>query len=301
MEWSRKWFEGFKGVVREGVSLAPYSHLRVGGKASVFLEPWSEEDAALALGVCREHGLPYYVLGGGSNLLIHDDGVDAVVFCLGKWNRVVKDENRLIASAGASLASLLRMAKDSRLSGLETLVGIPAQVGGAVMMNAGTVHGETFDRVESVRVIDERTELRTLERAELDPGYRDGRLGDVLVTTATFALTPGSSEEIWEKMSGWLKQRSQTQPVQEKSVGCMFKNPAGEAGTELSAGRLIDEAGMKGERVGDVEVSPKHANYFINHGEGTAGQMLELIDRVRRHVKDDSGIQLELEVKLWGF
>jgi len=297
MEWSKKWFEDYRGVIREGVSLAAHSHLRVGGDAAVFLEPWSEEDAALAMRVCKEHALPYRILGGGSNLLIHDDGVDAIVFYLGNWNRVVRDDKRLIASAGTSLPTLLRMAKDSKLSGLEPLVGIPAQVGGAVMMNAGTRHGQIFDRLESVRVIDEDGEIKTLERDSLHPKYRDSQLGDIMVTTATFALEPGNPDEIFETMTTWLKARNQTQPVSQKSVGCIFKNPPG----GKSAGQLIDEAGLKGQRVGPIEVSPKHANFFVNAGGGTAAQVIELVERVREKVKDRTGVELEVEVKLWGF
>ena len=306
MEWSRHWFEtseiegregdGWKGVIREGVSLGKHSHLKIGGNASVFIEPWAEEDAAHVVRVCREHGLPLRVLGGGSNLLISDEGVDEVVVYFGQWKRVVRDENRLIASAGASLPSLLRMAKEAKLTGLEHLIGIPAQVGGAVAMNAGTKYGECFDTLESLRVIDAEGVLKTLQRAECSPRYRDGGLGESLVTTATFALEPGNAIEIQERMESMLKERNRTQPVSERSCGCIFKNPEG-----TSAGRLIDAAGLKGMGVGDIEVSTKHANYFVNKGEGTAQQVLELVERVRERVREDAGVELELEVKLWGF
>jgi UDP-N-acetylmuramate dehydrogenase len=312
MEWSRTWFEtdeiegregdGWKGVIREGVSLGKHSHMRIGGNASVFIEPWAEEDAAHVVRVCREKGLPYRVLGGGSNLLISDEGVDEVVLYLGQWKRVVRDEQVLIASAGASLPSLLRMAKEAKLTGLEHLIGIPAMVGGAVAMNAGTRYGECFDTLQSVRLISAQGELETRERADCSPGYRDGGLGEAIVTTASFGLEPGNVHEIQERMERMLKERNQTQPVSERSCGCIFENPKGPDVPEgCSAGRLIDEAGLKGERVGDIEVSTKHANYFVNKGEGTAAQVLELIQRVRERVLESSGIRLELEVKLWGF
>ena len=297
MEWSKRWFEGFKGVIREGVPLAPHSHIRIGGPARVFLEPWAEEDAARALAVCKQHGLPWRILGGGSNLLIHDAGVDAVVISLEKWNRVIKDKRLLVASAGASLPSLLRRAKDARLAGLEGLIGIPAQVGGAIAMNAGTAVAEAFDRLVSVRVVDETGELRTIEREAFAPSYRNGNLGEVIVTTATFELDEGQPEaEIQAAMKQQLRKRNATQPVTQRSVGCIFKNPEGDA-----AGRLIQEAGLKGERVGDIEVSKKHANYLVNLGEGSAAEVMALIERVRERVLAEFGVRLELEVKLCGY
>lgn len=296
MDWSRKWFEGFRGVIREGVPLAPLSHMRVGGKAAVFLEPWSEEDAAIALRVCKENDLPLLVLGGGSNILVADEGVEAFVMSLARWNRVVKDEQRLIASAGASLPSLISKARNSGLAGLETLAGIPAQVGGAVHMNAGTKFGETFDHLVSVRVIDDEGKLRTLERHELSPSYRDGGLRDWIVTTATFQLVPESREEIRARLEEYLVWRGRNQPVTEKSLGCIFKNPPG-----ASAGELIDRAGMKGERSGAIEVSTKHANYFVNRGGGTAADVLRLADKVRAAVHKQFDVELEFEIRLWGF
>ena len=264
--------------------------------ATVFLEPWAEDDAAFAVRACKEHGLPWCVLGGGSNLLIHDDGVDAVVIHPGRWNKVVRDHNKLIASAGASLPSLLRRSKECRLNGLEGLIGIPAHVGGAVAMNAGTSESSCFDRIIEIELVDEDGQLVTREKDELSPSYRNGNLGDVLVTKATFELDEGRGPEHDDAMTSYLKRRNATQPVTQKSVGCIFKNPGGDA-----AGRLIQEAGLKGERVGDIEVSPKHANYFVNHGEGTAAQALELIDRVRSRVREEFDVELELEVKLWGY
>lgn len=297
MEWSKRWFEGFRGVIREGVPLASRSHIRIGGPARVFVEPWAEEDAAFILAKCKEHDLPWRVIGGGSNLLIHDEGVDAVVISIDKWQRVVKDGNVLVASAGATLPSLLRLAKDANLSGLAGLIGIPAQVGGAVAMNAGTAVSETFDHIVSLRVVDESGELITLEKDQLAPSYRNGNLGDVVVTTATFELSAGRpAAEIQEEMKRYLKTRNASQPVTERSVGCIFKNPDGDA-----AGRLIQEAGLKGEAVGPIEVSTKHANYFVNKGGGTSAQVLELIERVRQRVRAEFDVELELEVKLWGY
>jgi UDP-N-acetylmuramate dehydrogenase len=283
-------------VLREGVALAPLSHIRIGGSACVFVEPWSEEDAAAVVRVCLEHGLPWRVLGGGSNILVADEGIDAVVIYLGGWNRVERDGRNLIASAGASLPSLLRRSRETKLSGLEGLIGIPAQVGGAVAMNAGTHVTETFDRIVQLRVIDEFGELRELERDALRPSYRNGNLGDVVVTRATFELEDERPAEVDERMKELLLRRNASQPVTQRSVGCIFKNPEEEA-----AGALIQAAGLMGERVGDIEVSTKHANYFVNTGHGTARQLLDLVERVQERVRDHAGVELELEVQLWGF
>lgn len=294
MEWSKKWFEDYKGTIREGVSLQSYSNLKIGGPAALFLEPWAEEDAAVAIRVCIEQGLPYRVLGAGSNVVLPDEGLDEAVFYLGHWNRVVRDEQRLIASAGKSLPSLIRQAKECKLGGLEFLAGIPAQVGGAVFMNAGTKEAETSDLLVSVRLIDESGELRELPREDMQPSYRSGGFGNVLITTATFQLEPRSEEDIKQNLETLLKRRAATQPVSARSVGCIFKNPPGEA-----AGRLIQEAGLKGERIGDIEVSSRHANYFINLGEGTSAQLLELIQKVQERVFETSGQRLEPEVQIW--
>ena len=294
MEWSKKWFEDYKGTSREGVSLRSYSNLKIGGPAALLLEPWAEEDAAVAIRICLEHGLPYRVLGAGSNVVLPDEGLDEVVFYVGHWNRVVRDEHRLIASAGKSLPSLIRQAKECKLGGLEFLAGIPAQVGGAVFMNAGTHEAETFDLLESIRFIDEGGELLEATREDLHPSYRSGGLGKVLITTATFKLEPRPEEEIKQNMEILLKRRAATQPVSARSVGCIFKNPDGDA-----AGRLIQAAGLKGERIGDIEVSSRHANYFVNLGEGTSAQLLELMQRVQDRVFEETGVRLEPEVQIW--
>ncbi len=295
MDWSKSWFEGFKGVLREGVDLSSKSRLGVGGRAAVLVEPWAEEDAALFLRVCAERGLPYHFLGGGSNVLIPDEGVDAFVFTIPQWNRVVRDGNRLVASAGTTLPSLIRKAKDLGLEGLESLIGIPAQVGGAVRMNAGTKEGETFDHLVSVRVAEESGEIRELERADLNPGYRDSNLGNVLITTATFELKPSNRLLIQERIKEYLLYRNRSQPVTEPSLGCIFKNPEGDA-----AGRLVEASGMKGAREGNIKVSEKHANYFVNLGEGTSTQVLELMGRVQEAVEKEFGILLSPEIRIWG-
>lgn len=284
-----------RGAVRRNVVLAPLLHLRMGGPAEWFIEPLTEEDTALAVQKCRECDVPLYVLGGGSNVLVADQGVRGAVLHLGNLNRMVRDGTRITAGAGVTLASLLRSTKEVGLAGLETLTGIPAQVGGAVAMNAGTRDGETFDHLVALTVLEPAGALQVLGKDRLQPRYRDGRLGDRIVLQATWELHEDDPNAIFARFSASLKRRNATQPVAQRSVGCVFRNPPGDA-----AGRLIEAAGCKMLRVGGIEVSGLHANYFVNDGTGSSEQFLLLMAEVRRRVREQFGIHLEPEVKLWG-
>lgn len=284
-----------RGAVRSNVELAPLTHVRIGGPADWFLEPFAEEDAALAVRTCRAHDVPLHVLGGGSNLLVADAGVRGAVLHLGSMNRMVREGARVTAGAGVSLASLLRATKEIGLAGLETLCGIPANVGGAVAMNAGTRESETFDHLDSVTVLDAEGNLQVLGRGDLQPRYRDGGLGERVVLQATWELHEDDPGAIFARFSESLRRRNATQPVSQRSVGCVFRNPPGDA-----AGRLVEVAGCKTMRVGAVEVSGVHANYFVNRGGGTCADFLALMDQVRRRVQERFGIGLEPEVRIWG-
>ncbi len=288
--------EGLRGAVRQNVSLQSMTHLRIGGSADWLVEPYTEVDAQTVVRVCRDLDLPLRVLGGGSNLLVADEGVRGVVMRLDALNRVVRDDVRLTAGAGVTVPSLLRGARDCGLAGLEILTGVPAMVGGAVAMNAGTLDGETFDHLVSLTVLQPDGELTVLGREDFAPRYRDGGLAGRICLHATFELTPDDPQRIFERFEASLKRRNATQPVTERSVGCVFRNPEGD-----SAGRLIERSGCKLMRRGGVVVSGKHANYFVNEGEGTAADFLGLVDDVRERVRQEFGVELELEVQLWGF
>jgi UDP-N-acetylmuramate dehydrogenase len=285
-----------RGALRERVELAPLMHLRIGGPADWFLEPYAEEDTAIAVRACRELDVPLRVLGGGSNVVVADTGVRGAVLWLGSLNRIVRDGNRITAGAGVTLPSLLRATKEVGLAGLETLTGIPAMVGGAVAMNAGTRDGETFDHLVSLTLVDRDGGIVVHGKDQFRAGYRDGGLRDAIVLQATFELVPDDPKAIFERFSTSLKRRNQTQPVSQRSVGCVFRNPAGDA-----AGRLIEAAGCKTLRLGGVEVSGLHANYFVNDGKGTAADFVALMQEVRTRVRAKFGVELEPEVKFWGF
>ena len=285
----------WQGVLRENVVLAPHTHLRVGGPARWFAEPWAEEDVAVLVRTARELEIPLFVLGGGSNLLIADEGVEGIVVTLERMNRTVREKTRLTAQAGVSLPGLMRSAKDLGLAGLERLAGIPAQVGGAVAMNAGTRDGSTFDLVVGVTVVDQNGEIRALARSDLAPSYRNGNLGGSIALAATFELVPDSPQRIQARLEESLKRRNATQPVAQRSVGCVFQNPPGAV-----AGALIDQAGCKLMRQGGIAVSAKHANYFVNEGEGSAKDFVALMHEVQRRVKERFAVDLEPEVRFWG-
>lgn len=285
-----------RGAVRERVVLAPYMHLRIGGPADWFLEPYAEDDVALAVRACRERDVPLRVLGGGSNVVIADEGVRGAVLHLQSLNRVQRDGNRITAGAGVTMPSLLRAAKEAGLAGLEKLTGIPAMLGGAVAMNAGTRDGETFEHLVSLTLVDRDGNVVVLGRDRFRARYRDGGLGDAVVVQATFELTPDDPKAIFDRFSTSLKKRNATQPVSMRSVGCVFRNPEGDA-----AGRLIDASGCKTLRIGGIEVSPMHANYFINDGRGSAADFVALMGEVRARVRARFGVELEPEVKFWGF
>lgn len=285
---------GMRGAVRSHVPLRPLTHVRIGGPAEWLVEPYSEADLGLVVRACREMDVPLRVLGGGSNLLIGDDGVPGVVVKLDALNRVLRDGPRLTAGAGVTVPSLLRMAREQGMAGLEVLTGIPAQVGGAVAMNAGTREGETFDTLVSLTVVDAAGEVHVLGKEDFRPEYRDGGLGDRIAVYATFELYDDDPKEIYARFEQYLRYRNATQPVSERSVGCVFRNPSGDA-----AGRLIERAGCKLMRRGGISVSGKHANYFVNDGEGTCEDFVALADAVRAQVQKEFGVELQLEVETW--
>lgn len=284
----------FGGVIRENVSLAPLTHVRIGGAARLFVEPFTEDEVARLVRACLDLGYPLRILGGGSNLLVPDAGIDAVVVSLAALNRTVRDGPRVTAGAGVSLPSLLRQTKDAGLAGLELLTGIPAVVGGAVAMNAGTHDGETFQHIVSLAVVNPAGEIEVWDKSRFAPRYRDGGLGGAIVLHATFELRPDDPRAIFARLETSLKKRNATQPVTERSVGCVFQNPACGA-----AARLIDAAGCKSMRVGGISVSVKHANYFVNDGGGTCVDFMELLAQVQARVRGHAGVELEPEVRIW--
>lgn len=277
--------------------MARRTTLRVGGPADCLVEPASEEDLAGVLRYCRESEVPVFVLGRGSNLLVLDGGIRGVVICLSHaaFARVEVEGGRLRCGAGARLKTVATEARRAGLGGLEFLEGIPGSVGGALRMNAGAMGSWTFDHVERIRVMTRDGGLEELERGAVEVRYREcPLLRDRVALGAVFSGVPMAREESERRSRDFNQRRWASQPAA-SSAGCIFKNPA-----LLPAGRLIDELGLKGTRVGGAAVSEVHANFIVNDGGASAADVLELIRQIRQRAQSARGVQLETEVQIVG-
>ncbi len=273
--------------------------LRVGGAARVYAEPANVADLQTLLREAAAGGVKVFSLGRGSNLVVPDEGVDGLVISLANhaWAAFEPRENgRVWAGAGLRLKNLCGLAAKAGLTGFEFLEGIPGSVGGALRMNAGAMGGWMFDVVEAVQIVTLAGEVKTLERAAMHVAYRHcAELHEAIALGAL--LRPAAqtdADAVSRQIDVYRRKRQETQP-REPSAGCIFKNPPG-----TSAGRLIDESGLKGERVGDAEVSTVHANFIVNRGKASGADVLELVRRVRARVREVKGVELEPEVLLYG-
>ena len=285
------------GCARENVVLAPYTTMRTGGPAALFAEPRNAQQLARVHQWAQEKGLPLLILGNGSNLLIADSGFDGLVIHLGRaLSEVSVFANTLTAQAGASLAAAARAAAQASLTGLEFAAGIPGSIGGAVCMNAGAYGGEIAQVIVSARVLTPEG-VRTVSKEELTLGYRSSAVmqNGWVVLEATFELTPGNPDQIKATMADLAARRREKQPLQYPSCGSFFKRPVG-----YYAGALIEQAGLKGYRVGDAQVSEMHAGFVINRGHATSSEIYRLMQEVQRRVQAQFGVTLEPEVRLIG-
>lgn len=285
------------GCVRENVTLAPYTTMRTGGPAALFAEPRSAQQLAHVHQWAQEKGLSLLIFGNGSNLLIADSGFDGLVIHLGRaLSEVSVFANTLTAQAGASLAAAARAAAQASLTGLEFAAGIPGSIGGAVCMNAGAYGGEIAQVIVSARVLTPEG-VRTVSKDELSLGYRSSAVmqNGWVVLEATFELAPGSPDEIKATMADLAARRREKQPLQYPSCGSFFKRPVG-----YYAGALIEQAGLKGYRVGDAQVSEMHAGFVINRGHATSSEIYRLMQEVQCRVQAQFGVTLEPEVRLIG-
>jgi UDP-N-acetylenolpyruvoylglucosamine reductase len=284
-------------IIRSNEPLAKRTTLRVGGPADLYVEPASEEDLASVLRFTREQQLPVFVLGRGSNLLIKDKGYRGVVICLGRpaFAQVNISGEQLRCGAGARLKTVSIDARRKGIGGLEFLEGIPGSVGGALRMNAGAMGGAMFDVVVSVRTIDSSGHIEERERVDLAVKYRScSTLKSEIALGALLQGKADSPEAIERRMNEFSRKRWESQPAA-SSAGCIFKNPA-----SIPAGKLIDELGLKGARVGGAVVSLEHGNFLINDGSATARDVLDLIEVVRSRARAERGIDLETEVEIIG-
>lgn len=273
-----------------------HTTFKAGGKAAFLVTPDSEEKVKELIRFFKENEIANYIIGNGSNLLVRDEGFDGVILEIGsKLSEVVVNENKITAQAGALLSKTANQAYKSGLSGMEFASGIPGSVGGGVAMDAGAYGGELKDIVETVTMCDENGDEITLTVDEMDFSYRHSIVQDknYIVLSATFSLTPGEPEKILETMNDLNQRRRDKQPLEYPSAGSTFKRPEG-----YFAGKLIQDAGLKGYSVGGACVSEKHSGFVINKGGATATDIITLIGDVQKIVKEKFGVELEPEVKI---
>ncbi len=297
----REALQAAAGEVLFDEPLGPYTSMGVGGNADALAFPAGEEELGRVVSLCRERGMEWFPAGNWTNLIVTDGGYRGVAVALKHLRQVrlareAGGEAEIEAGAGVSLSELVALAAREGLAGLEFGAGIPGSVGGAVRMNAGAFGREMKDVVKGIRILDEEGRFRDVPRTELAFAYRNLALpGRAVITGARFRLEAGEAEAVRRRIAEILALRRQKHPLEYRSAGSVFKNPR-----DIPAGRLIEEAGLKGVRIGDAQVSEKHGNFIVNLGNARAGDVLALIDRVRERVREKSGVTLETEVRIVG-
>ena len=291
-----KLFAGLEKIVKRDHGLAGETWLRIGGPAEYLIEPCTVDQLRQVVKACREEQVPMRVMGRGANLLVDDAGVKGAVIrlCKGDFAGVEPTDQGFRAAAGADMGKLvLRCVREGR-SGLEALTGIPGSVGGCVKMNAGGVFGDIGNAVESVEVMSADGEVFTRYRGDLAFAYRSTNISAPFILAAEFRLSEDDPHRILKQVKQIWMYKKNTQPLGSRNAGCIFKNPRG-----LSAGALIDRAGLKGKRVGGAHVSLKHANFILADNGTRASDVLKLINVIREAVYKKNEVYLELEIEVW--
>lgn len=287
----------FRGRLLEHEPLARYTTYRIGGPARYLLAPADAEDVARGIGFAADHGLPWVVLGLGSNVLVKDAGFPGLVIRMGKGvDRFEMKGATAIVGAGLPTPLLARRTAELGFSGVERFIGIPGTVGGGVVMNAGCHGAEFSEIVTEVTVLDPKGKVRQIPRKQISYKYRASNLTDVVVVEAKLGLGEEAPARLKEVQARLLRWRKAGTPFDQPCCGSVFRNPS----VARTAGMLIDEVGLRGHQIGGAQVSPLHANYFVNTGNATAADVLKLIDHVRKTVAKKLGVELELEVKVIG-
>lgn len=286
----------FRGRIRLGEPLGKYTSFRVGGPADYYLEPADKADIAAIVPFLQQENIPILVLGKGSNMLVSDKGVRGAVLNFEDGLTEMRCEKGIVfVDAGVTIARFVDFCVQHGFQGVEMLPGIPGTVGGAIMMNAGSYGGEISNYLIDVEVLRDGAVVR-VRKEGAGFGYRRSGFVDDIIMGASFKLPEGDKNEIVNRRKELLMKRNRAQPVNFPNSGSMFKNPPG-----TFAAKLLDEAGMKGIRRGNAQISERHANFIVNLGDATAQDILELIELARRTVHEKFGVSLELEVKLVGF
>lgn len=278
--------------------MSEHTTFKIGGNADFFIVPTSNEEVQKIVVLAKEQDVPYLFIGNGSNLLVSDEGIRGFVIEMTQMNTIKIEENQVKAQAGVTLAELSKAVARQSLTGFEFAEGIPGTLGGAVTMNAGAYGGEINDVIVDATVLDDKGQIQTLSKEELELGYRTSIVGrkNYVVLDVTLSLEKGNQEEILDKMKDLSQRRREKQPLEYPSAGSTFKRPVG-----YFAGKLIDDTGLRGFTVGGAKISDKHCGFVINTGNATAQDVRNLIKEVQNRVEEKFGVRLETEVKFIGF
>ena len=288
--------EQFSDITQFDEPLGPLTWLKVGGPVQMLISPESVDQLQQIVQAANSDGVPVRILGGGSNLLVSQDGISGLVLHLNheSFKGVEVDGNRVRAGGGALLSNVISIVVENELAGLEELVGIPGTIGAAVKGNAGSRHADIGEFVKSVDVMTATGELSTRTGDELSFSYRQSSINELVVLGVELEFKPGDTLEIAQRMkTTWITKKA-SQPLSFQSAGCIFKNPRG-----MSAGSLIEEAGLKGTKVGQAEVSDRHANFIVTNEGATANDVLNLIELIRSRVHETHQVDLDLEIAIW--
>jgi len=289
-------FDGLEQIVETDYPLAKCTWYGLGGQADYFIRPKTLEQLKQIVGRCNENNVPIYVLGYGSNMLIADDGLRAAVIKLeaDEFAKMKFDGEQVTAGAGVELSRLVLTCVKEGLSGIEALTGIPGSVGGAVKMNAGGNFGDIAAAVETVTLMDAAGNVFEKDKPELMFDYRTTNITAKFILSARLKLTVAEPEQIMRTVKEIWIYKKNNQPLNTRNCGCIFKNPRG-----VSAGAMIDRAGLKGLQVGGAVVSEKHANFIIAQKDCKSRDVMKLIELVKQRVKERFDVELELEIEIW--
>jgi UDP-N-acetylmuramate dehydrogenase len=288
--------KGFEKILRAGELLGPHTWFGLGGPVEYFAEPNTVEELAALVRRSKEENIQIRLLGGGSNLLIRDEGVKGIVVRLSApvFSDIHASKGILSVGGGARLGHAISTAVREGLGGLESLVGIPGTIGGALHGNAGSQAGDIGQWTSRATVMTRAGEILTREKSDLVFSDRQSSLDELVILNAEFSLEAEDPVELTKKMQKqWIIKKS-SQPMGHQSTGCIFKNPRG-----VDAGMLIEQAGLKGSRIGGAEVNDRHANFIVTEPDATSKDVLQLIDLVREKVFERLGVELELELEIW--
>ena len=287
-----------QGSLLKNEAMAKHTSYGIGGPAKAYVKPKDEVDLANILKFASKHKISTFFIGSGSNILVSDDGIDGIVITLGKsLKKLIIKGTSVYCQSGVMLGKFVKECISRNLSGVESLIGVPGTVGGAIIMNAGAFGSEISNYLKKVTVMTMSGQLKSYKVDDIHFSYRNSSFqNNEILISAEFELIQSDKKSVVEKKSIASGGRKKSQPLKYRSAGSIFKNP-----DEGAAGFYIDKAGLKGSTSGDAEISPIHANFFVNHGSAKASDIVELIRLARKTVKEKFGIMLELEIKTLGF